>query len=298
MPRLRSLAMRRKAWLVLGALASFACKEEADRFGPGEGIDIKSLAPQGALAAPASPPSPPPQTVSPKQLGQLARLAPTLAPTAGGKIDLSHYEKKLVFEDHFDRTEFGADWYFHGGEWSISKGAVHSPFARNRCLHLAKPLPRDSVVEVTAWSEQPPGGAQFRGDVKFSLYGMGREGSEHEYTNGYMLILGGWMNALSVIARIDEHGKNRLEKPDPGVVKPGVRMRFETRRLGNLLEFWLDGRLHMTYNDPQPLEGPGHDRLAFCNWESHVYYDDLRIYALAPKAQKREVPQATKGGSK
>ena len=36
----------------------------------------------------------------------------------------------------------------------------------------------------------------------------------------------------------------------------------------------------MAYFDPSPLGGHGHDRFAFNNWASQVYFDNLKIEAL------------------
>ena len=36
----------------------------------------------------------------------------------------------------------------------------------------------------------------------------------------------------------------------------------------------------LTFYDPAPLAGPGHDRFAFNNWASRAYFDDLAIEPL------------------
>jgi hypothetical protein len=241
------------------AIALVACNSEPppDKAGPGEGYVWPGEAPALAAASAARffrAPAP------------LPRPAPAAAPAPA---DL---EKKLFFQDDFNRAALGPDWSFHGGTWMLKDGAVHSPFAQNKCLWLKRPIPADCVIEMEAWSTTP------RGDLKFTVFG---DGVEHE--TGYTLIFGGWFNSISVIARMDEHGADRKERHHRGAVVPGKRHRFEMRRVGARIDWYVDGSLYLTYDDPAPLRGPGHDRFAFCNWESQVYFDNLRIYDLAEK---------------
>lgn len=154
----------------------------------------------------------------------------------------------------------------------LRDGAVHSPRARNKCLWLNKPIPADTLLSLEAWSRST------RGDIKFTVFG---DGVEHE--TGYTLIMGGWFNQISIIARMDEHGRDRKERRDPRAVTPGRKYRFEMRRLGGRIEWYVDGRLYLTYDDAAPLRGPGHDRFAFCNWESPLYFDNLKVYALVKR---------------
>ncbi len=52
------------------------------------------------------------------------------------------------------------------------------------------------------------------GDLKAELWGDGVSGATGQsYTNAtsYLTILGGWKNTKQVLARLDEHGDNRLE---------------------------------------------------------------------------------------
>jgi hypothetical protein len=214
-----------------------------------------------------------------------ARAVPPAAPAPPAALTPG-LDKKLVFSDDFERKELGPNWSFSGGAWSIQEGRIHTTRALNKCLWLTKPIPADAVIEMDAWSMIP------RGDIKFTVFG---DGVEHE--TGYTLILGGWFNSISIIARMDEHGADRKERHDKGVVIPGRKYHFEMRRLGGRIDWLVDGQLYLTYDDPAPLRGPGHDRFAFCNWESPLYFDNLKIHELAPKkaaAPARPSPAAPK----
>ena len=42
----------------------------------------------------------------------------------------------------------------------------------------------------------------------------------------------------------------------------------------------VDDEPHIDFFDPSPLSGRGHDRFAFNNWASQVFFDNLVIEAL------------------
>jgi hypothetical protein len=56
---------------------------------------------------------------------------------------------------------------------------------------------------------------------------------------------------------------------------------WRIEKQGGEIRWYLDGKPYMTYSDPHPLDGPGHNRLAFSNWQNQVRYDNLRIWPLA-----------------
>ena len=124
------------------------------------------------------------------------------------------------------------------------------------------------------------------------------DGSDH--ASGYILVHGGWNNSISVIARLDEHGKSLgalqqesaklavdqklpSNKPeDTGVFTRDTHMRVEARpfkvevgrtyhwrieRRGSKLSWLIDGKPFMDFDDPFPLTGPKHDRFGFSSWE-------------------------------
>ncbi|MBN2496747.1 MAG: hypothetical protein JXR96_19305 [Deltaproteobacteria bacterium] len=173
----------------------------------------------------------------------------------------------IPFSDSFERAELGESW---SGDpaWRIRQGQVHSAGSRNSPLWLKAALPDDAVIELDARSESPAG------DIKFEIYGDGKA-----HASGYILIFGGWNNTISCIARLDEHGADRQEISRPGAVEMGKRYRMKVVRKGKVLRWYVDGKLLLDYYDSDPLRGQGHDRLAFNNWESQLYFDNLEIRA-------------------
>lgn len=129
---------------------------------------------------------------------------------------------------------------------------------RNAPLWLRMRLPRDVAVEFTARSKTASGSRP--GDVKLEIFGDGRD-----HGSGYVLVFGGWGNALSVIARQDAIGRT-------------YRMRVERR--GARLRWLVDGEEFLVLDDPQPLEGAGDDRFGFSSWEADLFFDEFRVEPL------------------
>jgi hypothetical protein len=180
-----------------------------------------------------------------------------------------------AFSDDFSRSELGSDWRNTGGPYEIVDGALRVAGARNHPLWLRRRLPDDVRVTVEARSDSP------EGDIKFEVFGDGRSFAQQaSYTaTSYVVIFGGWRNSRNVIARMDEHGDDRLVKTGPRV-EQGRRYRIKLERRGQSLRWWVDDELILELVDPEPLRGPGHDHFAFNNWETPLSFDNLRITPL------------------
>jgi hypothetical protein len=181
------------------------------------------------------------------------------------------------FADDFERREVGPDWWSTGGPWMIRRGELWGAGTRNNPLWLRMPLPRDVAVAFTARSETATGTRP--GDIKLEIFGDGRASS-----SGYVLVFGGWGNSVSVIARRDEHGADRVERTDRRV-EPGRTYRMVVERRGRVLRWIVDGEEFLVLDDPAPLSGPGHDRFGFSSWDADLFFDDLRIEPLPAEAR-------------
>jgi hypothetical protein len=181
-----------------------------------------------------------------------------------------------TFSDDFERAEPGPAWWSAGGPWMIRRGELWGAGTRNNPLWLGMRLPRDVAISFTARSETATGSRP--GDIKFEVFGDGRTSA-----SGYLLVLGGWGNEVSVIARRDEHGADRVERADRKV-EPGRTYRMRVERRGRVLRWLVDGETFLVLDDPAPLAGPGHDRLGFSSWDADLFFDDLRIEPLSAEA--------------
>jgi hypothetical protein len=241
-------------------------------------------APEPVPPAPApSPPSDPESAFAlapgpgPHPLTRRAVWAPLVALLALLNVPFLHYALRgdapvsasVPFEDDFERENGspGGAYSATGAAWRIASGWLHSPGAKNNPLWIGARLPRDVVVEFDARTDG-------NGDIKCEIFGNGRD-----HASGYVLVFGGWSNTVSVIARLDEHGKDRKERKDRPVEK-GRTYRFRVERKGTRLDWSIDGEPFMTFDDPAPLEGPGHDRFALSSWANDVFFDRLVIRPL------------------
>lgn len=212
-----------------------------------------------------------------------ARAPARVLPRAGGAADplLSG-----PFEDRFERAELGPDWAPRSGVWRISGGRLCGEGAKNQPVWLKRRLPVNARIEFSATSASP------EGDIKAEFWGDGRSGATGvSYTNAtsYLTIFGGWKNSFHVLARIDEHAPNRPElRLEPGTsdprlapVKAGQTYRFHVERTdGRTVKWKVDGMEILSYADPAPLAGDGHEHFGFNNWATPVCFDDLVVTPL------------------
>lgn len=193
-------------------------------------------------------------------------LALALLVPAGCKRDEPEGFADIPYSDDFERETLGPHWWPSGGHWTIRDGYAYTTGANNAPLFLKAKLPDDVVVEVDVMSETRDV------DSKIELMTDGRT-----HQSGYIFILGGWDNTISTIARLDEHGKDRVEKRPTGV-QGKKKYRWRIEKQGGDIDWYIDGDLYLELDDPEPLEGEGHNRLAFSNWQNRIRYDNLRIW--------------------
>jgi hypothetical protein len=179
------------------------------------------------------------------------------------------------FVDTFDRAELGADWNNTGGPYQVRDGLLHVQGALNKPLWLRRPLPENVRIEFDVRSDTPDG------DIKVEVFGDGVSKAESlSYTaTGYVVIFGGWNNRLNVLARLDEHGDDRVVGPRRSV-QPGHVYRMKIERRDQTITAWADGQQLVQMVDAHPLRGKGHDHFGFNNWKSDLWLDNLRITPL------------------
>lgn len=178
---------------------------------------------------------------------------------------------ELVFSDDFERSDLGEHWTTDHPGWRIVDGEVGSTEAKNEGLWLTEHLPERVRIEFDARSLPLEGNRPFPGDLKCEVFA-----EEPAHEAGYVIINGGWANRLDVIARRDEHGADRKERP-AARVEPDRTYRWAVARVDGTLYWFRDGELQMLYEDADPVRGP---YFGFNNWETNVRYDDLKIYRL------------------
>lgn len=190
------------------------------------------------------------------------------------------------FKDEFERAGLGDDYFATGDQYRIDHGRLCVKGARNHPLWLRYALPANARVQVEAVA----GGDD--GDIKLEIWGDGRAAATHvSYTNAtsYLAIFGGWKNHYHVLARLDEHAADRPEiVVEPGSDDPreqpvlaGHHYRLKLERTdGHTVRFWVDDVEMLSFTDPQPLQGAGHDHFAFNDWDTSVCFDHLVVEPL------------------
>ena len=242
----------------------------------------------GTPGAPAETPWQPPAKLGKVSIGVIVGVVLLI------NLPMLHYflwrspmpaTQALPFKDDYaDPNTVSAKYFSTGGLWrTTDDGWLLSPGVKNNPLWLKASLPNDVAVEFDVKSMSP------EGDIKMEIFG---DGSDH--ASGYVLIHGGWNNSISIIARLDEHAPPMSTVP-PDTYRSDTRVRVEANpfrvdigkvyhwrveRRGKVISWSIDGQPFMRFEDPMPLTGKGHDRMAFSSWEAQLYFDNLTVTAL------------------
>lgn len=182
-------------------------------------------------------------------------------------------QKALIFSEDFAGAQLSSKWQRGKGEggkgkWTVKDGSLNIRDAKNDPLWLDLKLPENFLIEFQAQALSADG------DIKIEVLG---DGINH--ASGYILIFGGWKNKLDVIARLNEHGKDRKEQGTRTVISEKI-YNFSISRTNETLVWKIDGKKHMSFQDKNPLKGNKHSQFAFSNWSSPLRFSKLRIYKL------------------
>jgi len=190
------------------------------------------------------------------------------------------------FRDAFERDSIGEDYLATGNQYRIERGRLCVKGARNHPLWLRRRLPTNARIEVEAETSSPDG------DIKLEAWGDGQGAAtriSYDDATSYLAIWGGWKNRFHVLARLDEHAGDRPQVViEPGSDDPREQPVLKGRRYhlklersdGRTVRFWVDDVEILSFNDPMPLAGVGHDHFAFNNWETPACFDNLRVEPL------------------
>jgi hypothetical protein len=179
------------------------------------------------------------------------------------------------FFDDFERAELGRDYLRTGGSWRIDDGSLRVRGAKNHPLWLLRTLPPNVRIELDARSDSP------EGDIKVEIFGDGASYATRDryVATGYVIVFGGWGNSKNVLARMDEHGADRVLGPRRKV-EAGRTYHLRIERVDGTLTVWVDDQILLSLDDSAPLRGRGHDHFGFNNWKSDLSFDNLEITPL------------------
>jgi hypothetical protein len=184
-------------------------------------------------------------------------------------------------------SNLGPNWtQMKTNAWHVENGKLCVQNAHNHGVWLNRTLPVNARIEFDAYAYTDDG------DLKAEVWGDGKSyatGTSYTNATSYLVILGGWKNTLQVLARLNEHGTDRKEIPirketdDPRerAVGRGQAYAFKIERTdGKTLRWSVNGVEYLTWNDPQPLAGQGHDHFGFNEWEAKVCFDNVKVTPL------------------
>lgn len=226
--------------------------------------------------------APTPERAPPARTASPAKTAPIKVATLPVRPAIA----SEPFEDGFDRAELGPDYNALSPAWKLVAGKLCVRGARNKGLWLLRKLPVNARIEFDAVSEAQDG------DIKAEAWGDGATGATSaSYTNAtsYIAIFGGWKNTKHVLARLDEHGDDRMElEIEAGSdderqrpIAPGQPYHFKLERTnGKSVRMSVNDLVYFEMWDDEPLSGPGHEHFGFNDWDAPVCFDNLQITPL------------------
>jgi hypothetical protein len=186
-----------------------------------------------------------------------------------------------------ERSNLGPDWVqMKTNAWRIEGGKLCVQNAHNHGVWLKRTLPVNARIEFDAT------GYTDDGDLKAEVWGDGSTyatGTSYTNATSYLAILGGWKNTQHVLARLNEHGTDRKEihvdkdsdDPRQRPAQKGQTYHFKIERSdGKTVRWSVDGVDFISWNDPSPLAGQGHDHLGFNEWEAKVCFDNVKVTPL------------------
>lgn len=188
---------------------------------------------------------------------------------------------------HNDRSNLGPNWVqVKSAAWRVEGGKLCVQNAHNHPVWLNRTLPVNARIEFDAT------GFTDDGDLKAEVWGDGTSyatGTSYTNATSYLAILGGWKNTLHVLARLNEHGTDRKEihvdkdsdDPRQRPAQKGQTYHFKIERSdGKTVRWSVDGVDFLTWVDPSPLAGQGHDHFGFNEWEAKVCFDNVKVTPL------------------
>jgi hypothetical protein len=200
----------------------------------------------------------------------------------GGKA-LDHAKAQNARRD----DSLGPNWRpANTNAWKIEEGRLCAQSARNHGVWLTRALPINARIEFDAIAMTDDG------DLKAEFWGDGQssaKGVSYSDATSYITVLGGWKNKAHVLARMDEHGKDRKEiTVDPTSddeqrrpVARGQTYRFRVERTdGKTVRWSVNDKEYLSYIDAKPLVGFGHDHFGFNEWDAKTCFDNVKVTPL------------------
>jgi hypothetical protein len=177
---------------------------------------------------------------------------------------------KLVWEDDFDREQLGDDWVVCRGKAEVRDGRLFL-HGKGATALVDRGFRPDVLLEFVAEAnpELPPC------DLSAAL------GSSTFWGYGYLLAFGGNNNQLNQILG---GGARKVDNDPPFLIEHGKQYRCVAIKEGRRLAYRVNGVDLLESSDPDPVGGPGFDRVGLVTWNG-MYVERVRVYERETPAE-------------
>lgn len=200
----------------------------------------------------------------------LALLCVAAGSSGAADPEPPHPGWKLVWEDDFEREQLGDDWAVCRGEAEVRDGRLFLS-GKGATALVDRGFRPDVLLEFVAEAnpDLPPC------DLSAAL------GSSMFWGYGYLLAFGGNNNQLNQILG---GGARKVDNDPPFLIEHGEKYRCVAIKEGRRLAYHVNGVQLLESSDPDPVGGPGFDRVGLVTWNG-MYVDRVRVYERETPAE-------------
>ncbi len=188
----------------------------------------------------------------------------------------------LVFEDNFNRKKIGPNWnVFRAHSLAppreVDRESRISPWKIKHNELCAKSYKAASFL---AYADAVPGDIRLEFDARPVFPGVNNIGAYicgANSDNGYTCRLAGWKNTQTALTRANA----------VAAVTSSFQLKHEKKyhvvieRVDEEVRLSVNHRKVLNFKDYFPLEGQGHNSFGLSVFDSHVHFDNLKVYRLS-----------------
>jgi hypothetical protein len=170
---------------------------------------------------------------------------------------------KLAWEDDFNRAEVGDEWFQWMGESKIVDGRLYL-WGGCATLLTERRFQPDVMLEFIAEADRDKPACDLSAAVA----------ADKCYGWWHILAFGGRSNQVN---QIYGGGASIVDKSPSLLIEYGKKYKMTAVKEGTRLTYYVDGVKIIENDDPDPLGGPGFDRVGLITWTG-MYVDDFKVY--------------------
>jgi hypothetical protein len=180
-----------------------------------------------------------------------------------GVVGVSADQWKLVWQDNFDRSELGTDWYLVTGEVLLQSGRLLLKGA-GATVVTERTFAADVRIEFDAEADPKTQPCDLSATIAASK----------EFGYGYLFAFGGANNQVNQILGF---GVTVVDSKPKLLIKLGRVYHIAAIKEGKRLVYTVDGEKILEASADDPVSGPGFDRVGLVTWAG-MLVDNFRVY--------------------